>query len=201
MELRAWFLDPPYCAVGERGLKPFRIVTELDHQPARLQSAEQIVKGGSERHPLALLESERHTGSVARKLDQDFAMTLGQLGKIIRLCGAEVFQRRQRFLYRSDQLPGAVEFSVLQSSPRLGIVERGCFALSKFFQLSAEARKIVREACAAGLRAGAAEQREFQRLDPVAPFALPAAETAERVFQERQQRWRLQGLCHRLRRE
>src|ERR1700732_3324275 len=98
MELRAWFLDPPYCAVGERGLKHFRIVAELDHQPARLQSAEQIVKGGSERHPLALLEGERHTGSVARKLDQDFAMTLRKLGKIIRRCGAGGFPRRRGFL-------------------------------------------------------------------------------------------------------
>ena len=146
MKLRAWFLDPPHRAVGEGGLEYFRIIVELNRQSCRFLFAKQIVKGGSKRQPRRLLEHKRHAVLVARERNQDFAMTVRELGKIMRLRQAEVFERLQGFLQRCNQPRGAIKFLIFEPSPWLGIVQRGRFAISKLFELAAEARKITCEA-------------------------------------------------------
>ena len=82
---RACFLDPPHCTVGKCGLEHFRIVVERNRHSAQFLLAKQIVKGGSKRQPRRLLERQRHAVLVTRQRDQDFAMTVRQLGKIMRL--------------------------------------------------------------------------------------------------------------------
>ena len=61
------------------------MVVEQNRQSARFLFAEQIVKGGSKRQPRGLLERKRRAVLVTRERDQDFAMTVRQLGKIMRL--------------------------------------------------------------------------------------------------------------------
>ena len=67
--------------------------------------------------------------------------------------------------------------SSLSRGPRLGTMQRGRLAAAELGELIAEAREIARQPAAAGLRPGAAQQRQFERLDRrrlKAPCAPPS---------------------------
>ncbi len=101
-KLRVGDFRPPHDAVGEGGLEHIGIIAELHHQarsalPVRRRT--QIVEGGSET-PIAWALVHRTpsaTPFLSRgSMRSDFAMTLRQLGEIVRLDDVDVFQRRQR---------------------------------------------------------------------------------------------------------
>ena len=83
--MRACRFRPPHDAVAEGGLEHFRIVAELNHQPAALRLAGQIVERGRQRQTLMALERDGDAVLVARQRHQHLAMAFGKLGKIMRL--------------------------------------------------------------------------------------------------------------------
>ena len=85
--------------------------------------------------------------------------------------------------------------SIAQSCSRLQPVQRGCLAAAQLSQLVAKPHKVARKAAGSGLRPRAAQDGEFENFNAALERAMRAAEPQQRMFQQRQQRRRLQPLC------
>jgi hypothetical protein len=95
-------------------------------------------------------------------------------------------------LQAGDQPGDIVQIRIPQAGPWFGWVQRGRLAGAQFCQFEAEARQLLLESVASARRAGAAQQRQFERLGGLPEDALLGAELAQRVLQKRQQRRRLE---------
>ena len=101
------------------------------------------------------------------------------------IAGFKRFQRRQRGGEPGDQFGGNVELIVGNQPARIAAV--------KLVAIGAEGCERVRKAVAAGARPRAAQQRALQRGDGGVVRARRCAEPQQRMFQQRQQRHRLQA--------
>ena len=183
---------PPHGPVAERGVEHFGVVVERHHQAARgdlviAAIAEQFVEGAGQGYALMAVVRDGELGVVARQRRDHVLMPRGKLGKVVRLEAVEALQRRQRALQLRDQLLRVVESLVNEPGARLGRVQRGGTTGFQFGEFMTIARKILRQACALRFRAGAAQQRHFQRLDLVAPAIGGATEPQLRMLQQREQ--------------
>ncbi len=106
--------------------------------------------------------------------------------------GREAFQRLERGLQRSDQPVRLLQLVAIQPGSRLRAVQRRCLPAPEFGEFIAKPFEIPHQAGAADLRPGAAQQRQFQRLDRAPVRAGFATEPAQRMLQQRQQGRRLQ---------
>ena len=201
LQPRARSVAPPHRAIAERGLEHVGIVGQRHHQSAGRAAAQEIVEGAREREALAFLESQRNALLVARQFDQDLAMPMRELGEVVRLRGRQAFDRGQCLSQRIDQRLDAIEIFRLETRTRLGVMECGNLLAPQLCKLVAKTVELAQQAGGARGRARAAQHRKLQAFDRRLPCARQPAEPAQRMFQHRQQRRRLQSLGRRLRRE
>jgi hypothetical protein len=73
-------------------------------------------------------------------------------------------------------------------------VQRGSLKASEFGKLFSKSNEFFRQSATTRSRTRPAQQRQFERLDRVSERAPRAAQPQQRMFQQRQQRRRLQLL-------
>ena len=149
------------------------------------------------------LERQRNAMPVARQLDQHVAMAARRARRNHAVPDAsKAFQRRKRSLQSRDQRLRPIELSVSQPGPRLGAMQRRRSRGAAAWRVRhGNVSKSRASPALPGLRTGAAQHRQLQRFDRALERARARAEPTQRMFQQRQQRRRLQPLRHRLGRE
>ncbi len=115
-------------------------------------------------------------------------------GKVIRLFRAEAFKRRECLLQRCDERLRRIELFVIEAGPWLRAVQRRGLAFAELCQFLAKSGEIAGQAATSRLRTRAAQQRQFEHLDSGLESGGRAAEPAQRMLQQRQQRRRLQSV-------